>query len=209
MKLIKPIYKITTPIYGYGILKAIERAGRIYYRSEDKITSSSAANFVNKIIKNKHYSILEHRSITVQITCDRGVSHELVKHRLVSFSQESTQYCNYNNKEISFIIPSWINPDITNHADKIWFDSMQNVSINYQALLSHGWSHQQARSILPNSLAINIVITANLREWRHIFIFHCNKQAHPQMREIMLLMLIEFHEKIPIIFNDIYKQFFA
>ena len=209
MKLIKPTYKIITPIYGPGLLKSIERAGRTCYRSETEITSNSAANFVTNIIKNGHHSVLEHRSISILITCDRGVSHELVRHRLASFSQESTIYCNYNGKDIAFIIPPWVNADIIYHTDKIWNDSMQTAETHYQKLINHGWSPQQARSVLPNSLATNIVITANLREWRHILTLRCAKTAHPQMQEIMLLILAEFHERIPVIFNDIYKQFFA
>lgn len=209
MKLIKPEYQILSPKIltiktANEILQDIELAGRTCYKSEDKITETSAVEFVRMLVKRGHESVLEHRSISVKFTVDRGVSHELVRHRLASFSQESTRYCNYSkdkfDKQLTFIIPPWcknIKPKIfpigipidtlTNLEDDemIWLSTMKSLETKYNGLLDIGWTPQEARSILPNSLKTEIVVTANLREWRTIFKQRISKHAHPQMREVM------------------------
>lgn len=224
MKLIKSSYEILSDINSDGILKAIEVAGRTCYKSEDKITSDSAKEFVRKIIKSGHESVIEHRSLSIRFVCDRGVGHELVRHRLASFSQESTGYCNYSNdkfdNQITFIIPEWLkevdgcdivsdvyfwNKDLLNqNPTTTWMKSLILAEDTYNSLLKdHNWTPQQARSVPPNSLKTEIVITANLREWRTIFKQRTSKAAHPQMRELMCPLLDELKEKLPVIFDDI------
>lgn len=214
MKLIKPSYEILTPI-DVNLLKDIERAGRTCYKSEDKITETSAKDFIKMIIKSGHESVIEHKSISVLFICDRGVSHELVRHRLCSFSQESTRYCNYSkdqfDNQLTFIIPSWFNSskiekmnfNILSTSEGIWCDSMASSEIDYHNLIEEGWLPQQARSVLPNSLKTEIVVTANLREWRTIFKQRTSIKAHPQMRELMIPLLKDLKYLIPIIFDDI------
>jgi thymidylate synthase (FAD) len=205
MKVIKPGYEILDEIDGYAILRRIEKIGRVCYKSEEKITEKSSERFVGNIIKNGHESVIEHEKITVRIICDRGVSHEIVRHRIASFSQESTRYCNYNNdkfgKELTVIKPVFWEEGSEEY--KIWFDTLQNIENNYNKMIEMGAKPQEARSILPNSLKTEIVVSMNLREWRHFFRLRTSPNAHPQMREVACALLDEFKEKIPVIFDDI------
>ena len=219
MIIIKPYYEIET-IDGLEMLRHLEKIGRVCYKSEGKITPDSAAKFIKGILKRGHESVIEHEKVSVRIICDRGVSHELVSHRLCSFSQESTRYCDYSGG-VTFIVPPWIeipesclnrqlhaSVDVSTHLvskDAMrWTTSMFYVEQIYNTLrVNYRWSPQQARSVLPNSLKTEIVITANLREWRHIFKLRTTEAAHPQMREIMVPMLADFKMLIPIIFDDI------
>ena len=216
MKLIKPSYKIhTTDSEFERMLTNIEEAGRTCYKSEEKITNDSAKSFIEMIIKRGHESVLEHEKITVKFICDRGVSHELVRHRIASYSQESTRYCNYSkdkfDNQLTFIIPEWLDLSdwdgiISVPSDdpkQIWLRSMHRSELNYNRLIDQGWQPQQARSILPNSLKTEIMMTANLREFREVFRQRTAKTAHPQMREIMIPLLNELKIKLPIIFDDI------
>lgn len=229
MKLIKASYKILTPIDGERILKDIELAARTCYKSEDKIEytqhremsgsksyeATSARILIPKLIARGHEAMLEFGgTITVRFIVDRGVSHELVRHRLASFAQESTRYCNYGKDEhITFIIPNWLqdnliegvfnHPQTLNKDERQWISVMENAEFNYNILLSLGWTPQQARSVLPNSLKTEINVSANIREWRHIFKQHTDKTAHPQMREVMIPLLKEFQTYIPLLFDDI------
>lgn len=213
MKLIKPGYVILSDINSEKILKDIEYAGRTCYKSEEKITEESAKKFIKMLIKRGHESVLEHEKITVKIICDRGISHELVRHRICSFSQESTRYCNYSkNKfggEITFIIPHFWNKDepciegTIYNKYLIWKKAMMESEKHYLALITHEATPQQARSVLPNSLKTEIVVTANLREWRLIFTQRTSNAAHPQMTEIMRPLLDELKTKLPVIFDDI------
>lgn len=216
MKIIKPSFIIEDEINGNEILCKIEKSGRTCYKSEDKITNDSAVDFVKMIIKNGHESVLEHEKITVRIICDRGVTHELVRHRIASYSQESTRYCNYGNK-ITVIQPSFFRendpvkqiPDppgdgyVPANKFVVWAISMNVCEWAYKNLLDLGATPQEARSVLPNSLKTEIVVTMNLREWRHFFKLRTSKSAHPQMREITIPMLEEFKRRIPVIFDDI------
>jgi thymidylate synthase (FAD) len=199
-----------------GSLRLIERAGRICYKSEDRIDTESSKKFIESIMKRGHKSVIEHSAMTVKFVCDRGVSHELVRHRLCSFSQESTRYCNYKGG-VTFVIPPWVNIepgeyptpccdiDFTQPIDESeqWFFSMIYAEASYKTVLTGGWTPQQARSVLPNSTKTEIIMTTNFREWRHIFKLRCDKAAHPQMREIMIPLHKECKELIPIIFDDI------
>ncbi len=221
MKLIKPSYEILSEINSENILKNIEIAGRTCYKSEDKITEDSAKKFVKMILGRGHESVIEHEKLTIKFICDRGVSHELVRHRIASFSQESTRYCNYSKdkfeNQLTFIIPNFdtkfitgeykslIVRDLDNNytPEDFWFNHMIWSEKTYNYQIKHGWTPQQARSVLPNSLKTEIVITANLREWREIFRQRTSKVAHPQMRELMCPLLNELKEKLPVIFDDI------
>ncbi len=205
MKIIKPYFEFLDEINGSKILKNIERCGRTCYKSENLITDNSAVIFVANILKRGHESVIEHEKISVRIVCDRGVSHEIVRHRIASYSQESTRYCNYQKdkfgSELTFIKPIFWDDSSEQYA--IWFSMMQMIEKNYMQLIDLGTSPQEARSILPNSLKTEIVVTMNLREWRHFFRLRTAEAAHPQMQEIARAMLTEFQNKIPIIFDDI------
>lgn len=205
MKIIEPSFKIESKFNGDDLLKFLENVGRTCYKSEDKITESSSSKFINSIIKNGHESVLEHFNITVRIICDRGVSHEIVRHRIASYSQESTRYCNYyNNKfgnEITVIKPYYWKDDEIKY--KIWIETMKMIETNYIKLIELGAKPEEARSILPNSLKTEIVVTMNLREWRHFLKLRTSVKSHPQMREVSVPILNTFKDAIPIIFNDI------
>lgn len=218
MILIKPRHEILTAVNGDDILQRIEAAGRTCYKSERKITPQSAVPFVKSIVKNGHESVIEHESISIRFICDRGVTHELVRHRLAAFSQESTRYCDYGGKycapHVTFIVPPWceISPgeyrvpgDIppVPHVDFYWACSMLDAERYYASLRAHDWTPQQARAVLPNSLKTEIVMTANLREWRHVLKLRTSPAAHPQMRELMVPLLTELKGLIPVLFDDI------
>ena len=205
MKIIEASYHIETPIDGAEILKRIEKAGRACYKSEDRITEESATAFVRKLIERGHESVLEHESITVRFVCDRGISHEIVRHRIASFSQESTRYCNYGNfrfgSELTFIKPCFFKEK--EGAYYSWHNSMDFAECAYFDMLDDGCTPQEARSVLPNSTKTEVVMTANLREWRHFLKLRTAKAAHPQMRELTVPLLHELQERIPVVFDDI------
>lgn len=204
MKIIEPSFEIM-PVNGEEILKGIERAGRTCYKSEDKITADSARKFVAAIIKSGHESVIEHEKITVRIICDRGVTHEIVRHRIASYSQESTRYCNYANdkfgNELTFIRPFYWKDDPAKMG--IWTTCMERIEKNYKELIRRGATPQEARAILPNSLKTEIVATMDLREWRHFLKLRTSPAAHPQMREITIPILKRFKEVVPVVFDDI------
>ena len=205
MKVINASYHIETPIDGAEILKRIEKAGRTCYKSEDRITEESATAFVRMLIERGHESVLEHESITVRFVCDRGISHEIVRHRIASFSQESTRYCNYSGdrfgNNITFIKPCFLDEGTGGY--KLWKQAMFIAEKEYFELLNLGCTPQEARSVLPNSTKTEIVMTANLREWRHFLKLRTAKAAHPQMRELTVPLLHELQEQIPVVFDDI------
>lgn len=210
MRIINPSVKLEDSIDGQEILKKIERIGRTCYKSEGNITEDSAERFVKSIIARGHESVLEHVSISVRVICDRGVSHEIVRHRIASYSQESTRYCNYSNdkfgNELTFIKPCYRKETDINFIE--WKKNMKRIEGEYLWFINNGKATpQEARSILPNSLKTELVMTTNLREWRHFFKLRCDKAAHPQTREIANMILKEFKEKIPVIFDDLYESF--
>ena len=183
------------------ILKDLERYGRVCYKSEHLITEDSAKEFIGRILKSGHESVIEHVSITVRVICDRGVTHEIVRHRIASYSQESTRYCNYCKKGIEFIEPIFFVEDKEKY--DLWLSAVATCEAVYNKLIEAGATPQEARSVLPNSLKTEIVITYNLREWRHFFRLRCSKAAHPQMREVACAILKDFKKRIPVIFDDI------
>jgi len=196
MKIVKPSYVILQwPKNG---LEIIEEAGRTCYKSEDKITETSAEAFVKTILKRGHESVIEHAVATVKIVCDRGVSHELVRHRLASYSQESTRYCAYK-KGIAVVSPF---QEETSGAYLDWKSVCEIAEQSYLRLLERGVSPQIARSVLPISLKTEIVITANFREWRHIFRLRTSKAAHPMIRSIMLSICEDFAKRAPALFEE-------
>lgn len=205
MNIMKPAVELVTPIDGRDILERLERCGRVCYKSESRITEGSAEKFLAGIVKRGHEAVLEHCSVTVKFICDRGVSHEIVRHRLASYCQESTRYCNYEKdcfgSEISVIQPCYLEEGTD--AYEIWQRSCSAAEAAYFDLLHSGCTPQEARAVLPNSLKTELIMTANMREWRHFFKLRCSSAAHPQMREVAWMLLKEFQSKIPILFDDI------
>jgi thymidylate synthase (FAD) len=210
MRVIEPSFELVDPIDGESILRKIEQAGRTCYKSEDQITADSAAGFVRRILKAGHHSVIEHTSITVKFVCDRGVSHELVRHRLASYSQESTRYANYSAErfggEITVIRPPFWPEDSSPY--KEWCEAMRAAEAHYMELIAMGAKPQEARGVLPNSLKTEILMTCNIREWRHVLELRCTPQAQPQIRAMMLSVLETFHQKVPVLFDDLYDRFF-
>ena len=210
MKIIKPSVEFITPVDGDVILKRLETCGRVCYKSEDRIDDDSAEKFIGNIVKSGHESVLEHCSFTVKFTVDRGISHEIVRHRIASFSQESTRYCNYSGdkfgNEITVIEPCYLVPDTK--AYERWEDACSDAEDAYFDLLEWGCSPQEARAVLPNSLKTEVVMTANIREWRHFLKLRCSRRAHPQMREVAHALLILCYEKMPVLFGDIYNEYY-
>lgn len=207
MKTINAGYEILTPISG-DELQLIEKAGRTCYKSEDKITDESAKKFVAGLIKRNHEAMLEHSFLSIRFICDRGVSHELVRHRLASFAQESTRYCNYSQdkfgNELTFIKPLFLDEDTNEY--RLWEHAMKVAESDYMMMLNAGRTAQEARSILPNSIKTEVVMSTNYREWRHFFKLRAARAtgpAHPQMEEITRPLLEELKTLIPVVFDDI------
>lgn len=205
MKVIKSSFEFLDEIDGLKMLKNIERFGRTCYKSENLITDTSATTFVENILKRGHESVIEHEKVTAKIICDRGITHEIVRHRIASYSQESTRYCNYQkNKfgnELTFIKPVFWEEGSPEYI--LWCEMMKKIEENYMRLINMGASPQEARSILPNSLKTEIIVTMNLREWRHFLRLRTAETAHPQMQEIARPMLVSFQKLIPVVFDDI------
>lgn len=204
MKIIEPkVELINSPSYS-GLLSLIELAGRTCYKSESKITEDSAEKFVRNILKRGHEAVIEHGSVTVRFTCDRGVSHEIVRHRLASYCQESTRYCNYSKDgfggEITVIEPSWCSEG--DPAYEVWKKACQRAELAYFDLMSISCSPQESRSVLPNSLKTEVVMTANMREWRHFLRLRTASAAHPDMREVAKMLLTEMKNRYPVFFED-------
>ena len=224
MKIIKAGYEIWTDISEEGIaeLKHLERVARTCYKSEDRITEDgeSAKKMVAGLIKSGHEAMLEHGGMTVKFIVDRGVSHEIVRHRLFSFAQESTRYCNYSKdkfgNEITVIWPCFFEMpydiymgdsekwDVYPEREQAWYFAMENAEgVYFDLLINGGCTPQEARAVLPNSLKTEIVVTGNWREWRHFFKLRTAPDAHPQIREVAIPLLEEMHNRIPVLFDDI------
>lgn len=205
MKIIDARYEILDKIDGMEVLKKIERVARTCYKSEDYIKEGSAERLVKSLIDRGHEAMLEHYSFSIKFICDRGVSHEIVRHRVASFAQESTRYCNYSKdkfgNELTFIKPWFWDEDSEMFND--WKKVISYAEFKYLNLIKVGATPQEARSVLPNSIKTEVVMTANLREWRHFLKLRTAQAAHPQMRELTIPLLKELKEKIPVIFDDI------
>lgn len=211
MKIIQPSFTIEYPQSqeeGIKMLKRIEQASRTCYKSDDKITDTSYIPFIANILSRGHESVIEHEKVTMRITCDRGISHQLVRHRLASYSQESTRYCNYSDdkfgNEITVIDPSdafgW---DRLGPIYQLWYLAMINAENSYLNLIAQGAQPQAARSVLPTSLKTELVMTMNLRELRWFLASRTSAAAHPQMRQLTKPMLPELKTLIPIIFDNL------
>ena len=188
-------YKYKDPM---DLLQDIERIGRVCYKSEHRITSSSAAPFVRNIIERGHESVLEHISITVRFVTDRAIANELVRHRIAAYSQESTRYCNYKDK-IEFIYPK----NVSDKQLQLIMEACACAATTYQTLIADGATPEIARDALPLCTKTELIATYNLREWRHILRLRTDKAAHPKMRELMQTLLQFFQGLVPIIFDDI------
>lgn len=209
---VNPSIEILSDTSYETILKKIERIGRVCYKSEDKIKADSAEGFIRGIIKRGHESVIEHESISVKVICDRGVTHEIVRHRIASYSQESTRYCNYTSdkfsNQISCIdIATGFHYDMDNEADRrkwqIWNAAMEAAEKYYFQLIEAGAKPEEARSVLPNSLKTEIVMTMDLREWRHFIRLRGSRAAHPQIAEITAMIREEFIKRYPVFFEDL------
>lgn len=208
MKIISPSIEIMSPLDGKVILEHLERCGRVCYKSEDKIEFGSAEKFLANILKRGHEAVLEHYSITVKFTCDRGVSHEIVRHRMASYCQESTRYCNYSKdgfgNQITVINPCYLYPGTPAWIE--WAEACKIAENHYFSMLKAGSTAQEARAVLPSSLKTEVVMTANIREWRHFLKLRTSAAAHPQIRELAVKLLMSFKQSIPVLFDDIAKE---
>lgn len=211
MKIIEPNVEILSNINGNEILKHLELCARNCYKSESNITedTTSAIKMINKLIELDHTAMLEHFNITIKLLCDVGTYKDLTRHRHCSFAIESTRYCNYSKgkfgNEISVIKPC--NMDENSGIYHTWLKAMNDMERAYMQMAEIGATPDQLRMILPHSTAASVILTANIREFRHIFNLRCAKAAHPSVRQIMLMTLNEFHNKIPVLFDDLYEQF--
>ena len=238
MKLIKPKVEILDQIDGEQIINRIAIVARTCYKSEDLSTHLSTHDkdlaLVKRLIESKHEAMLEFVDITVKFTCDRITSQSIVRHRMASFAQESTRYCNYSkdkfNNELTFIIPSWLNiPEgdysywdgdwvdmnklkiqlpADEKATSSWLFAMNHADTTYRILTNKGWTAEKARMVLPMSIKTEINMKANLREWRHFFKLRCHSTAHPDIRVLALDLLKQMHKQIPVIFDDLYDTYF-
>ena len=213
MKIIDASYEIIRPQLDVpdaknAIYQLNEAAGRTCYKSEELITPESAADFVRTVAKIHHESVLEHTVMTVRFIVDRGISHELVRHRVASFSQESTRYCNYTKgkfgSEITVIKPFYLKEGT--EAYDTWKNAMMAAEKAYFKLIEAGFKAEDARAVLPHSLKTEVVMTANMREWRHVFRLRAAGETgkpHPQMAEVMVPLLKECQAYMPEMFGDI------
>ena len=202
MNIINASYEIMDELDGKEILKKLERVARTCYKSEDKITDGSAERLVRALCKSKHEAMLEQFSFSVKFIVERGVSHELVRHRIASFAQESTRYCNYGGNGITVIKPCYMDEGSVEY--KLWENMCWEAEDAYIALIQAGKKPEEARAVLPTSLKTEVVMTANLREWRHFFklrALELTGKAHPQMVEVALPLLREVQAKIPVVFD--------
>jgi thymidylate synthase (FAD) len=190
---------------GKEILLRLERYARVCYKSEDKMPAGGNPDFLKSKLKIGHESIIEHEKATVLFIIDRGISHEIVRHRIAAYSQESTRYCRYSKdrfgNEIAVIEPYFFLDDEV--AYQQWKDACQAAEKGYMTLLQAGRSAQEARSVLPNSLKTELVVTYNMREWRHFFRLRCDPAAHPQMRQVAIPLLRYFQGQMPGLYDDI------
>lgn len=204
MKIIEPSIEVQN-FNGEQIMKNIERACRTCYRSEDKISDESYKTLLKNCITRGHESVMEHEKITVRMTCDVGVYKDLTRHRIASFSIESTRYCNYGkdkfDNEIKFIKPCNIEENSDLYA--FWKHTMERIEMNYIHMANNGATPDQMRMILPHSTAAEVCMTANIREWRHILDLRTKKMTHPSIRQILIPLLLLFKTKMPELFGDI------
>ena len=193
---------------GVSVIEHLERIGRTCYKSADKITEGSAEKFVRGIIKSGHESVIEHVSTSAKFITSRDVTHQIVRHRLAAQSQESQRYCNYSlekfGEEVVFVKPVYLNAGT--HPYYIWVRSCDQAQSAYFDLIQSGCSAEEARAVLPNCCKTELVMTADLREWRHFFKVRCDKHAQQPIRELALVLLDKMNTAIPVVFEDLYEK---
>ena len=199
MRIIKPSVSIESNISYEEALRIVENATRVCYKSEDKIKEGSAEKLIRGIIKAKHFGCIEHVSLTVKFICDRACSHQLVRHRLMSFNQKSQRYCKEDNLEV-------IKPEGLENTS-LWLESCRQAENAYAELIRRGEKPEVARGVLPNSTATEIYATANIREWRHFFELRCDKTAQKDIRMLALELLCQMFEKYPVFFEDLVGKY--
>ena len=221
MQIVKPYivvddYDLGSREQGVRMLRKIERIARISHRSEEAQTETSWDRFLRAVVlSHGDWSVTEHASVSVEFYVDRGITHEIVRHRLASYTQESTRFVNYEKKmPPSFLYPKQLTATNTNtdpetmqefcnQFDSDWLHCIATVEDTYKKLIAKGWKPQEARSILPNALGSKIVMTCNLRNWRHFLLMRTTRETHPQCREVTIPLLQVFQERIPIFYEDI------
>lgn len=208
MKIIRPSFLLQVsgeplcPEAGVDLLRTVESLARISHRTEEKRTQDSWKRFLEThVVGHGDWSVTEHASVTAIIRTDRGITHELVRHRLFSFTQESTRFVR-NAGEMEFICPTSF-LEARGDCFDIWKESVDVAEKVYHELLTRGARPQEARSILPNSLAATIAVTGNLRNWRHFFLMRTSIETHPDFRQFSIPMLEEFKKNIPLLYDDI------
>lgn len=199
MRIVKPSVSIESNISYNEALRIVENATRVCYKSEDKIREGSAEKLIKGVIKAKHFGCIEHVSLTVKFICDRACSHQLVRHRLMSFNQKSQRYCKEDNLEV-------IKPEGLKNTS-IWLESCRQAENAYAELIRRGEKPEVARGVLPNSTATEIYVTANLREWRHFFELRCDRTAQKDIRMLALELLCQMFEKYPVFFEDLVDRY--
>lgn len=205
VKIVNPSIELITPLNGEEILKHIELCARNCYKSEDKITADSARKMVKKLLEMGHEAMIEHYNITVKLTTDVGAYKDLTRHRHASFAIESTRFCNYSKgkygNELTFTKPCNI-PE-NSELYKLWYQTMEMIEKQYLAMSAAGAATDQLRMLLPHSTKADVIMTANLREWRHIFKLRCAPAAHPTVQQVMKMLLNKFKKELPVFFDDI------
>lgn len=215
MKAVQPKVEFITPLNRDAILKRIEEVGRTCYKSEDKITEESAPKFAKMLVKRGHEAMIEHVNITIKFTTDRGIPHEVVRHRLASYAQESSRYCNYSKSKhgssISVIdIASGFEYDMADSKDftkyATWYDAMEYAEKAYLKMIELGAPPDEARSVLPTCTKTEIVMTTNLREGRHFIRLRASKHAHPSIQLLAKEVLRVFNIELPELFSDLVEE---
>lgn len=205
VKIVEPSAEIITPLDGDAILKHLELCARNCYKSEDKITHDSAVKMIKKLLELGHEAMIEHFNVTIKMTCDLGVYKDITRHRHVSYAIESTRYCNYSKgkygSELTMIAPCNIEKGTPEY--KLWLETMETIEKNYNAMAALGCKADQLRMLLPHSIKADVIMTANLREWRHIFKLRCAPAAHPSVQQVMKMLLRQMKSAIPVLFDDI------
>ena len=199
MRIVKPSVSIESNISYNEALRIVENATRVCYKSEDKIKEGSAEKLIRGIIKAKHFGCIEHVSLTVKFICDRACSHQLVRHRLMSFNQKSQRYCKEDNLEV-------IKPEGLENTS-LWLESCRQAENAYAEMIRRGEKPEVARGVLPNSTATEIYATANLREWRHFFELRCHRTAQRDIRSLALSLLCQMYKQYPVFFEDMVDKY--
>lgn len=204
MRLVDPVIYVED-YDGVKIMKRIERACRMCYRSEGNITEDSYKSLLKNCISRGHESVLEHEKVSVRIRADIGTYKDLTRHRFASFSVESTRYCNYGknkfDNEIKIIKPCHIEEGTELY--DLWKEALEDMEKHYLAMSKAGAIPDQLRMILPHSTAAEYSMTANIREWKHILSLRCSNHTHPSIRQVLIPLLLKFKEDMPEIFGDV------